>query len=57
MAHDGDGQKRPDDLSVARVIALFKGVGVDLAVDQLLQLFQVGMQIFRPGELLEGERL
>ena len=55
MAHNGDGKQRPDHFTVARVIALFKGIGVDFAVDQLLQLFEVGVQIFRPGELLEGE--
>ena len=57
MAHHGDGKKRPDHFPVAGVIALLEGVGIDLAVDQLFELLEVGIQIFWPGELLEGQRL
>lgn len=48
MAHHGDGKKRPDHFPVAGVIALFEGVGIDLAVDQLFELLEVGIQIFWP---------
>ena len=57
MTHDGDGKKRPDHLSVTGVVTLLEGVGIDLAVDQLFQLLQVGIEIFRPGQLLKGQRL
>ena len=43
MAHNGDGQQRPHHLAATGVVAFFETVGVDLAVNQLLQLLQVGI--------------
>ena len=43
MAHNGDGQQRPHHLAAASVVAFFEAVAIDLPVNQLSQLLQVGI--------------
>ena len=43
MAHNGNGQQRPHHFAAAGVVAFFEAVAVDLPVNQLLQLLQVGI--------------
>ncbi len=56
VAYQRNGQQCPDDFARARVIALFHGVAIDFTTGQHAELFEVVIQIFRPGELLEGQR-
>jgi hypothetical protein len=44
MAHHGD-QSAQTTSRVAGVIAFLKGVGIDVAVDQLFKLFEVGSNL------------
>ena len=57
MTDNGDGEQRPDNLAITGVIAFLQRVGINFAAYQLLKLLKVGVQILRPGQLLEGEGL
>ncbi len=49
MAHQRNGQQGPYHLACARVIALLHGIAVNFPARQHVQLFEVIVQIFRPG--------
>ena len=50
-----DRQQHPDQLALARVVALLHLVGVDLPGHQRVDLGEVGVEVVGVGDLLEGQ--
>ena len=57
VAHQRDGQQRPNGLAVAADIAFLHGVAADVAVEQIVQLAEIGVEVVRVGDLLKGQAI